>query len=181
MAKTEPWQQEINRALIADAMQGIPGQNQSTATVKPVPKTKNNEREKKNMLKEHRKNVEAVVKIVETTGGVVKGAMDMYGQGKRQSYELKKEAERSEVEIRKLRAEAMEAEGKARQEIGRARQEEAKARIIEKYEKQCASNEVEIFPLREMPAIQALPESLPLETVQTSDVEDFEHGGDSVS
>lgn len=75
----------------------------------------------------------------------------------------------------------MEAAGKARQEIGRARQEEAKARIIEKYEKQCASNEVEIFPLREMPAIQALPESLPLETVQTSDVEDFEHGGDSVS
>lgn len=51
MAKTEPWQQEINRALIADAMQGIPGRNQSTATVKPVPKTKNNEREKKNIVR----------------------------------------------------------------------------------------------------------------------------------
>lgn len=171
MAKIESWQQEINRTLTEDAMQGNPGQEQ--AAVKPEPKrtTKESEGKRTIMSKEQRKNVEAVTKMVETTGGMVIRAAEMYGQGKRQNIELKIEMERSDVEIRKLRAEAELAEGKARQEVGKARQEEARARILEQWEREYAKHSIQILPAEAASERLALPEPIQAETVQAESAE----------
>lgn len=189
MQEKQELQKEIERTLMEDAEVqkrelSAPEKPPISNSAKEAPKEnvqkeipkENAQKEKvRFMTKEQRKNVEAVIKVVETTEGVVKGAIDLYGEGKARNLKMKIMEERANVECRKLRAEAEAAEGRARQEIGRARQEEAMARLFEHCEREYEEKGVQDFLPLMMSKNLALPEVSQAVDIQI-DEEDGENG-----